>query len=253
MSRLTSGQPANYDDPAGYWERQGKIRHDDLEGLAASGHGTTDPVYGASPAHFRQEAAIVEMLDSLYRRAKGPAGSAGPKGPAGPKSIFEAGCGRGRLAHLFERFLPLAWYCAIDVGSAQLEEARRLRPSAHFWQDDITYPDLPVRQRAQDTHFVDYPDGYDLVVCAEVLMHIRPEDLRTAFDNLVGLTAKGGNILTVDWVPVVTNPADQAAIAKTAYWNFAHDYGELFTSGRPVKLVDSRRTDSQMIFILEKV
>jgi SAM-dependent methyltransferase len=188
---------------------------------------------GSKPAHFRQEAVLVDMLANLF----GPKPHKAYDGSNPPKSIFEAGCGRGRLAYLFWRVFPHASYSAIDVGEAQLAEARRLRPDGIFGVADLT-----------DPKFVGSFVTYDLVVASEVLMHIRPgAELTQAFANLVLLTKVGGYIVTIDWVPI---PGDERPVA--AYWNFPHNYGGLFQAYQ-VRLMDSRRTDNQMIFILERI
>jgi SAM-dependent methyltransferase len=174
----------------------------------------------ASPDHDRQEVALIEVLESesLF--------------PAGFESVFEAGCGFGRLSGFFATWYPEVAYHAIDVGSRQLESARRFHPQGTFERADLlTYE--PVR-------------WYDLVLTSEVLMHVRPPDLVAAFRQLVRLTAPAGRIVVVEWVPI-----PGMVPAEVAYWNFPHDYERLFADAG-VEVLARVRTGLQMIYVLAR-
>jgi trans-aconitate methyltransferase len=155
-----------------------------------------------------------------------------------PESIFEVGCGRGRLAHFFARIWPETSYTAIDVGQTQLRDAKRLRPDGVYKQADIlTYVPDPVSELA----------AYDLVVSAEVLMHIKPNDLHLAFSKMKTLANRAkGRILVIEWVPL---PHDLEKM-QVAYWNFPHDYPALFKAAGSSILAEIR-TDKQVIYWLK--
>lgn len=216
-----------YADPAEFWRRQGQHM------LAP-----WDPILDASPEQARAEQALQEVLLGLD--ADGTLWLADPD-----LEIFEAGCGRGRLAHFFTRNFPEASYSAIDVGPLQLAEASRLVPQGRFTEADL----LTYREPRYETdrNF----EGYGLVVASEVLMHIRPgADIRKAINQLLGLVRlpsanePPGLLLLIEWTPL----PEELATVETAYWNFPHDYSYLLHYVG-AGLVTSKRTDRQTIYV----
>jgi len=186
-----------YADPVGFWAGQGRY---------------FVPFAEPSPEHQRQQEAIARVLDF----------------PIG--SIFEAGCGAGRLANFF-RQLPVtaeATYTAIDVGSDQLAMSRAWRPDARL-----------TLGRLQD-HATD--ERYDLVVSSEVLMHIPPIDFGPCVEKLISLVAPHGRLLVVEWVPL---PGELEA-NPTARHNWPHDYEAAFGDRK----WSSVRTDRQMVYLV---
>lgn len=221
-----------YDDPAAFWTARGK-------GPTPEGE-SFDPTAGSTPSHLRAEAALAEALYEHRLLI-----------PGRIQTIFEAGCGKGRIAYLTKRILPKAFYYGIDFAKPQLAVARKLRPDGIFIHADLlTYEE----KLYEDTAFV----GYDLVISAETLMHIRPQDVEKAFRQLIDLTRPGGYLLLLEWVPKPAptsargskpEPAEAPAPEVIAPWNWAHNYMALFHKYQ-IRLITQVRTDLQMIYLV---
>lgn len=197
----------------------------------------TDP--RRKPEHARQEEALLAVLrrHQMYNRLR----DSNP-----PASIFEAGCGAGRLAYLFAQHFPEARYDAIDLNAECVKATYDVRPDA----GDISVGDIityDTTARWEDPDF----EGYDLVIASEVLMHVPPEHVEQAFSNLLQLvSADKGRLITVDWVPL---PGEVNRLKRTragiAPWNFPHPYERMFKTC--TSLLSATRTDRQVIYVLK--
>jgi SAM-dependent methyltransferase len=119
-------------------------------------------------------------------------------------SVLDVGCGQGRLAAFLLDVLPAAKYSGLDLAESQLKGTLAVRPDAERF----------YLSRLQDF------DGYgkwDLVLASEVLLHIPPDDIETACNNLMAATGK--YLITVDW--------SQPLEGEIAPWNWLHDYDTL--------------------------
>lgn len=218
-------------DPVEFWQ---------ATDLPAARFGPWDPAHPAdlSPEHARQEDKLRRIIENQV--------SARLRTQAYPRTIFEAGCGYGRLARFFAIYFPGSEYHAIDLGEAQLSSASAFQPNGHFAQADLLTYD--VNALYDNSGF----EGYDLVIASEVLMHIKPADVRLATTQLLNLAnPKTGSVVTIDWYPTQAELLDlrrrgQGAIAP---WNFPHDYPRLFREAGAV-IHASTRTDRQKIFVL---
>lgn len=238
-----------YGDPAAFWAEQGK-------GMVAP----WDPVRDATADQALQEADLLTVVAQLqYESGGGNREALLPDSdkPLWPRTIFEAGCGRGRLAMFFARNFPESQYSAIDVGEIQLAECRRVRPDAVALTkaditdvrllDKIIRPWQPAPALPNGGPAFDLDHGYDLVLTSEVLMHVRPgDDLSIAFHNLQRLCNQNGKIIMIEWTPT---QAELQAVA-TAYWNFPHNYEAMIIAGggTVLKKVATRR---QTIFLVQ--
>jgi len=96
-----------------------------------------------------------------------------------PRAVIDVGCGTGNLLRaVVEKAMPER-VVGIDYARAGIERARELVPSGEF--------------RAQSLYDVDPVESFDLVLCTEVLEHLR--DPEGAVDVLVRLCAGSGRIL----------------------------------------------------------
>lgn len=119
-------------------------------------------------------------------------------------SILEIGVGNGRIGKLLVERWPNATYTGVDIAPARLAEARE------------TLPEHAVLVEA-DLFDFDTDDTFDLVVAAEVLMHVRPGEVAEAVERLQLWSHR--HIYTLDWdVPIKKTPAEH---------NFLHDYEAL--------------------------
>lgn len=175
-------------DPVAFWQ----------------GNGPYLATESVSPEHIATEAILRELLWEIR--------------PI--RSVIDVGCGRGRLAAVLRQELPHAAYTGMDLGEAQLEGTKLVRPDGTFILSQLQ-DHVPERQ-------------YDLAIASEVLLHIPPADIQKACDNLKALAGKW--LITVDWTKRLTVP--------TAEWNWLYDYPSLL--GEPFKQIPS---GNQTVFL----
>lgn len=168
-------------DPEFYWQANGPY-------LATA---------SVSPEHLETEGIIRELLHEI----------------APIHSVIDVGCGQGRLAAVLRQELPHANYTGMDLGQAQLDGTKLVRPDGTFILSKLQ-DYIPSRK-------------WDLVLASEVLLHIPPADIQQACAVLKEMAQRW--ILTVDWTQELGVP--------TAHWNWLHDYESLL--GQPFKAIQS--------------
>jgi 2-polyprenyl-3-methyl-5-hydroxy-6-metoxy-1,4-benzoquinol methylase len=98
-----------------------------------------------------------------------------------PSSVLEVGCGQGWLLRDLAGALPGALVAGIDVREDAVSHARRLLPSAEV-----------LVATAEHLPFGDHE--FDLVVCSEVLEHVRdPREVLAEIDRV----GRGVSVLSV--------------------------------------------------------
>lgn len=118
-----------------------------------------------------------------------------------PKTILEIGCGYGRVGAAIQRHFPNIAYTGIDISPDLIEASKRRLPNAELivadaatWKSDRSW---------------------DLVIAANTLGHIRPEDLPGVWAKMERWAKR--DIIHIDWNEVG---------ASTAY-QYGHDYRAL--------------------------
>ena len=168
------------------------------------------------PAKYvTQEEKLLEVLDTLQF-----------------KSVLEVGVGFGRIAKLIMDNYDFAVrsYLGIDISSDQIAQAKRiLKKEIASHKAKLEIWDFFTMQDSAK---------YDLVICAEVLMHIEPEFVQFFLDKLIGLSS--AHVVTIDYYPEI-------APRYLADFNFIHDYPKLY--GKPV---NQTRAKEQVIFQMSK-
>jgi 2-polyprenyl-3-methyl-5-hydroxy-6-metoxy-1,4-benzoquinol methylase len=96
-----------------------------------------------------------------------------------PRSVVDVGCGAGNLLRAVVEKAAPERVLGIDYAAAGVRRAKELVPSGEF--------------RAQSLYDVRTTETFDLVLCTEVLEHLR--DPESAVDLLVRLCAGSGTIL----------------------------------------------------------
>jgi SAM-dependent methyltransferase len=124
-----------------------------------------------SPAPFHRRRLIVALA-----REVAAAGA--------PASVLDVGCGNGEVLRALAQAFPGARLCGADLSEHVIEENRRRFPHARFAALDLGAAALP--------------ETFDLVVCSEVVEHVR--DWEAALANLRAMCAAGRHL-------VVTVPA----------------------------------------------
>jgi|SRR5579859_2458635 len=96
-----------------------------------------------------------------------------------PRAVIDVGCGTGDLLRaLVEKSTPER-VVGIDYAEAGIRRARELLPSGEFW--------------AESLYDLDSVETFDLVLCTEVLEHVR--DPKAAVEKLVRVCERPGRIL----------------------------------------------------------
>ncbi|MFL5958805.1 MAG: class I SAM-dependent methyltransferase [Gaiellaceae bacterium] len=96
-----------------------------------------------------------------------------------PRAVIDVGCGTGNLLRAVVEKTSPERVVGIDHAEAGIVRARQLVPSGEF--------------RAESLYDLEPTETFDLVLCTEVLEHLR--DPQTALEKLVRLCARSGRIL----------------------------------------------------------
>lgn len=133
----------------------------------------------------------------------------------GPRAVIDVGCGAGNLLRRIVEKTTLNRVVGIDYASAGIRRAKQLVPSGEF--------------RAESLYEVELDEKFDLVLCTEVLEHVRDPD--RAMEVLVRLCARPGAI-----VITVPDGAQDAWEGHRNFWTalefeaFLRQYGEVEVS-----------------------
>ena len=131
-------------------------------------------------------------------------------------SVFEVGCGFGRITKLLlSNFPNITEYLAIDLSSDQIENAKEL-----IRQGIVTNGQDPkVIFMVSDIQSFQIKQKYDLVIASEVLMHILPYEIEEVMRKLVSISNE--HVVNIDWY-------EQQAPSKAAPHNFIHQYEKIY-------------------------
>ena len=101
-----------------------------------------------------------------------------------PSYILDAGCGSGQTTFLLARIFPDAWVEGIDLNPRLVARCQEIARQGEFLNVRFMQGDLLDSLREKP---------YDLVICQEVLEHIR--DYQTVLSNLCHAVARGGTLI----------------------------------------------------------
>lgn len=144
------------------------------------------------------------------------------------ESVLEFGCGFGRMTKLVLENFPIKKYVAFDLSPHQIENAKKNCSSFEV--------DFQV-STVQDFR---YKEKFDLVFGSEVLLHIKPIDIKKNVKHLLDFARE--NMLNIDFFPIDTPDI----LAKH---NFIHSYEKIYLEFQNVKaVVKTPITNKQCIF-----
>ena len=123
-------------------------------------------------------------------------------------TVLEAGCGFGRITKLMlQHFNNIESYRAFDLSPDQVNNAKKYIQAPNrveFFVSDI----ISILENTK----------YELVLAVEVLLHVRPNDLKSVTDKLLALSSH--YLVHVDW--------QEDKIRDGAQHNFMHDYESIY-------------------------
>jgi SAM-dependent methyltransferase len=131
------------------------------------------------------------------------------------KSVLEVGCGFGRFTKLILLNHPhIKKYVAVDLSPQQIFNAEKyVRTGIN---NEIN--DIEISFIVSDIQSLILNEKYDLVLAAEVLLHILPSEIKKVMTQLVNLSKM--HIINIDYY--------QEQIIPLASHNFLHQYEKIY-------------------------
>jgi cyclopropane fatty-acyl-phospholipid synthase-like methyltransferase len=138
-------------------------------------------------------------------------------------SVLEIGCGFGRITKLvLSEFPNIQKYTAMDISPHQIKNASENVKGVRGGID--------VEFIVSDIKSLQVMEHYDLVIAAEVLLHVIPSEITDIIAKLVGLS--NHHIINVDYYE-----EKQASLASH---NFLHQYEKIYKGIASIR--DVKRT-----------
>lgn len=148
-------------------------------------------------------------------------------------SVLEVGCGFGRITHTILSNFPEKKYVAIDLSEDQINNAKKLCKDF----ENIEF----IQSTIQDFKTT---DKFDLVLGAEVLLHVPSDEIVPVIKKLVGHS--NHHIINIDFnsknIPKFLLPH-----------NFVHNYKELYSNDSRInEVVEIPINEKQSIYHAKK-
>jgi SAM-dependent methyltransferase len=132
------------------------------------------------------------------------------------ESVLEVGCGFGRITRLILLDHPeIQKYTAMDLSPDQISNAEQYVRSGLGIRE---IKDIELTFTVADIKSVDFNEKFDLVLAAEVLLHILPSEIKDVMTKLVNLSNR--HIINIDYY--------QEKMAALAPHNFLHQYEKIY-------------------------
>jgi len=130
-------------------------------------------------------------------------------------SVFEAGCGFGRITKLIlSNFESIREYTAVDLSPDQVRNAMEyVRPS-------VIGKSIDLKFMVSDIQSIQADRKYDLVIASEMLMHVLPNEIAQVMNKLVSLS--NSDVVNIDYYD------DRTSNPKLAPHNFLHQYEKIY-------------------------
>ena len=136
-------------------------------------------------------------------------------------TVLEVGCGFGRITKLLlQNFPNIREYLAVDLSSHQIENAKEyvIIPSTMTIKKE-GQSNVDLKFIISDIQSLQVDKKFDLVIAAEVLLHILPSEIKEVVSKLVNLSNK--HVVNIDWY-------EEQTPKKAAPHNFMHNYEEIY-------------------------
>lgn len=125
-------------------------------------------------------------------------------------SVLEAGCGFGRITKLMSNNFNIKQHTAFDLSSDQINNAKTLcGQKVHFQVSTINRYSDSIK--------------YDVVLCVDVLLHVKPNNIQEIIEKLMSHSKK--YFIHID--PHMLNDSNSKINSKTH--TFRHDYEKIYS------------------------
>jgi trans-aconitate methyltransferase len=132
-------------------------------------------------------------------------------------TVLELGCGFGRITKLLlSNFPDIQEYTAIDLSPDQIENAKEFVRSVIETKEHN-----PLTFIVSDIQSFQNDKKYDLVISAEVLLHILPSEIEQVMNKIVNMSNE--HVINIDWY-------QRKAPRNVAPHNFIHQYEKIYRS-----------------------
>src|ERR1700739_700925 len=132
-------------------------------------------------------------------------------------TVLELGCGFGRITKLLlSNFPDIQEYTAIDLSPDQIENAKEFVRSVIETKEHN-----PLTFIVSDIQSFQNDKKYDLVISAEVLLHILPSEIEQVMNKIVNMSNE--NVINIDWY-------QRKAPQNVAPHTFIHQYEKIYRS-----------------------
>ena len=113
------------------------------------------------------------------------------------------GVGTGRMSKIVLEELNPRQYVALDIKNRMVDN-----------NDRIVFIEMDINDIPGKLPFIQY----DLILCSEVFMHIKPSDIESVLERVIKLLAPNGLIINIDWFHE----------PQESDWCYIHDYEKMY-------------------------
>ncbi|HET9929245.1 MAG TPA: class I SAM-dependent methyltransferase [Polyangiaceae bacterium] len=165
-----------------------------------------------SPAALHRRRALLRLVREHCRSSR---------------RMLEVGCGQGALLRDLAREFPASHVHGADVSAESLARARERCPQSTLFELDLDSPYFDEQASSRSGQF-------DLVVCSEVLEHLRND--RLALERLGTLLAPGGRL-------ILSVPAGERTRFDRAIGHLRH-----YTEGQMAERLQDAGFEAERVF-----
>jgi SAM-dependent methyltransferase len=172
-------------------------------------------------------------------------------------SVFEIGCGQGRVAFALRYLLKDGWYCGFDISASAIKRLtdgfHRRHPNFRFLYEDVhnTHYNPQGRIRPVDLRFPAETGSMDLVYAASIFTHMLPENTAHYFREAARILRPGGRCVFSFFLLDFYHPGQaRPFVFARPDFNFDHPYGGF---GRDFAIADVENPERMTAFSTDLV
>ena len=145
-----------------------------------------------------------------------------------PKTIFDYGCGSGRLFPLYLQF-DVSKIIGIDISSKAIQIAKERYKSDKIKISKTDLFDLKYKQ-----------NYFDLLISNRVLQHIKPKEIKRTIKKIVFMSRY-----------IYVNEMTDSDYQENIFYLFKHDYEKLFAECN-YEIIETDSIDNQKYYLFKR-